>query len=467
MDNSSSLGDMSNQLAGLANGYNDVANNAAKAGKAGAGAAKAMGDGLTTAAAAALDYSNRLKTGLTDAFNLQYGLSSATDAYYTQLNSIVQKRKDEIQQVADLTTKITDLNNARNKDLVDANKAKIEQNISIKYGEGDRAASYGNTAQTALDNAAAKQKEIDADVISRKTIQDGIGTITGYTQAAIDNRTALRDLEAKTIDMVAAYAAQGHSVQQVQQYSQQLTAQFQVDARQVSANQGAINGLIGDMGRYVNVINSVPYIKPTTVTANTGQAAGELGGIQSQLNQIGQGTVATVTWHVNGGFRDVPGKLVDGQQVEQPVDQNGNARGWQFYNEGGQVQGFASGGQIPGTPPSNPRADNLTASVDGKGMIRVRSKEFIQPQEAVDYYGLDFMNSIRTMSLPKFNGGGSVGGHAGGGSHSGVTVVQLNSESLAALQRMGNTPIYLMTEDRIIAESASRGNVVLASQGHS
>lgn len=65
------------------------------------------------------------------------------------------------------------------------------------------------------------------------------------------------------------------------------------------------------------------------------------------------------------------------------------------------IAGFASGGRIPGTPPADPMQDNLLAMVDGHTPIAVRSGEFIEPQPAVDYYGLDVMHAIRGRRIPR------------------------------------------------------------------
>jgi hypothetical protein len=126
------------------------------------------------------------------------------------------------------------------------------------------------------------------------------------------------------------------------------------------------------------------------------------------------------------------------------------------------VRGFASGGMVPGTPPSDPRADNMLAQVDGKGLIQVRSREFIQPEESVDYYGPDFMEAVRTMKLPRFYAGGSPAGARGGSAA--PAIVGLDAETLAALAAM-KQEIKLFTENRVIAESANAGNRELAAEG--
>jgi hypothetical protein len=108
----------------------------------------------------------------------------------------------------------------------------------------------------------------------------------------------------------------------------------------------------------------------------------------------------------------------------------------------------------------------MLAKVDGQGFIRVRSREFIQPQEAVDYYGPDAMEAIRTMSMPKFNMGGSVSGSRGGAGAAASSVVGLDAETLAFLAEAFRTDIKLFTENRLIAQAANDGNRQLAAEGH-
>ncbi|WP_346924986.1 phage tail tape measure protein [uncultured Arthrobacter sp.] len=450
---------------GLQDGYRKAGDAAKKAGGAGKQAGKDMADGIDDATAAAEDYANRLKTAMTSAYNQQYGLTKATDEYQSALNAINKKREDELTQLTELRDKVKELNNERNKELITANKAKIEANISAKYGETDRQADYENQAQTALDNAAAKGKDIEATKTQAQTLQDGIGKLTGYSDAAIANREALRNLESKMIDMVSAYAATGASQEQVRMYAQRLTAQFQTDAGQMSNNRAQVSGLIGDLGRYIGVVNSVPRTKPTTVTADTGGAMGGIGGVQNALNNLRDKTVS-VNWRMTSYTRELPGQTYQGQQVWGVFNQDGSSTGKKFFNRGGEVPGYNSGGLIPGQAPANPRMDNLMAQVDGKGMIRVRSKEFIQPQEAVDYYGLDMMNAIRTMSLPKFNMGGAVGGGSSrGATAASAMVVTLDADSRAAIQRAGDRPVVLYADSTQIAQTANQGNTILASTG--
>jgi len=435
-------------------------------------AAKDFASGISEAVQAATDYGNRLKTALMSAYNQQYALTTATDEYHSALNAITKKREDEIKQVDDLRTKIKQLNDERDKELITANKAKIEQGISLKYGEGARAADYGNQAQTALDNAAAKQKEINASSKEAQTIQDGIGALTGYSDAAIANRAALRGLETKMIDMVAAYATLGHSTDEVRAYTKNLTGQYQKDVGQIGFNVAAVGNLQGSLERYIGVIDKVPQVVPTTVTADTTAAQDAFNALNSAIDEAKKGAVIPVslnTAYLETQLRSIKTQIAGGGSPDDPSMTAFRPGTFApppggMYT-GGMVRGFASGGMVPGTAPSNPRADNMMAQVDGKGLIKIRSREFIQPQEAVDYYGPDFMEAVRTMSLPKFNMGGSVSGARSGGGSASQAVVELGAATLAAMAEM-RQDIKLFTENRTIAESANAGNRQLAAEGH-
>lgn len=469
----------------MADGYDKAAAAANKAGgagkkagdagkKAGEETAKAWDD----AAKEIESYAGRISTSLKRSFDQQYGLQSATDEYYTALNSIKKKRDEELKTVQELVRKQKELNNERNSELVDARKAQIERDISLKYGEGDRAADYDNQAQTSLDNAAAKQVEIETAKQEQTELENSRNKLVGYSQAAIDNRAALRDLESKMMDMIVAYANTGASQNQVEAYARKLTAQFNTQVGQIGYNRAAVNNLTGDTGRYIAAINRVPYRIHTESSNNFNSAAGQAGGLGNAIGGIPNYIPITADFKTKnyaafmgplGAALDALDRLKNSGSIAVTGD-----RRW--FNQGGSVGGgfggagssggFYNGGLIPGQSPSNPNVDNLMASVDGHGAIRVRSGEFIQPEPAVNFYGEDFMNKIRTMSLPRFNMGGSVGGYSAPSAGAGGTQTDvITAEVLAALQRLAERPINLLTESTLLASTVSEGNSILASNG--
>lgn len=71
---------------------------------------------------------------------------------------------------------------------------------------------------------------------------------------------------------------------------------------------------------------------------------------------------------------------------------------------GTTIPAFAQGGRIPGVAP-HPRADNA--------LIFATPGEFMMPVRAVEHYGPQFMEQVRSLQLPRFADGGLVGGEAG------------------------------------------------------
>jgi len=70
-----------------------------------------------------------------------------------------------------------------------------------------------------------------------------------------------------------------------------------------------------------------------------------------------------------------------------------------LFSAVGSIFGFAQGGLIRG--PGTGTSDSIPAVVDGSRPIRVANNEFIQPERAVNHYGVGFMESIRTLKFPR------------------------------------------------------------------
>jgi hypothetical protein len=222
------------------------------------------------------------------------------------------------------------------------------------------------------------------------------------------------------------------------------------------------------MGRYRDVVRTVPTrVNTATTTSGTGAAAGALNGVRNAAKGIPTRVNTRVTTDVQVTYlevRDPYGTLKGLREIKNGRTQMGVQLA---YNGGGQVQGFASGGRVPGTSPSNPNVDNMLAKVDGKGLVGIRSNEWIIQEPAVKYYGNDFMDNLNNMRLPKFAMGGqpSGGGSAGLSGDGGPVLVQLTAQNVADLLRASDRPVVLYTENTMIASSANKGNAILAATG--
>lgn len=82
-------------------------------------------------------------------------------------------------------------------------------------------------------------------------------------------------------------------------------------------------------------------------------------------------------------------QMIAQQLIYNAVKAAGSAMG---FATGGQVQQLAAGGMVGGWSPHK-KADNVP--------IWATAREFMQPVDAVDYYGLSFMESIRRRAFPR------------------------------------------------------------------
>lgn len=140
--------------------------------------------------------------------------------------------------------------------------------------------------------------------------------------------------------------------------------------------------------------------------------------------------------------------------------------------------GFAEGGHIRG--PGTGTSDSIPALVDGVRPIAVSNNEFIQPERAVQHYGLGFMESVRTLRLPKpaFAFGGLVsasnrarfatGGQVTGGAGAAATVPQVHLQltSTGTPQKAVSQQASFDGKDLVVkvllADAASNGQVTRA-----
>lgn len=370
-----------------------------------------------TAAEIFEDFLSRLKSALDKALSSWWRSTTAQDNYHKGLNSL---RKD----VESTTKKITDLRKENEKLASDMRKNEQELHdaeyfhaVAVKYGDEERARS----TQTDIDDAKQKINEGQTKIADNDkeiaTLQAGQFALKGYTEAAIANREALRSLQSQMIGLIEAYAAAGHSTQEIEAYTQSLKRQFIDQVTQLGFNQGEVTELAGAFDSLTSTIGQVPRDVKENVT-DDGTVASTQGAIDSLHAD-------PVTVPVQPSSREI------NVRVKYEIDEASYAaaRARAFYNPGGggtvrsktgrnlgtlytggllsktnYLPGFAGGGLLPGRPPANPKADNLMAT-DGKGMFRVRSGEYVISQPAVDFYGKGFMNALNTMQVPVSAGG--------------------------------------------------------------
>lgn len=408
-----------------------------------------------TAAEIFEDFLSRLKSALDKALQSWWRSTTAQDNYHKGLNSL---RKD----VENTTSKIKNLRKENEKLASDMRKAQQELHdaeffhaVAVKYGDEERMQS----TQTDIDEAKQKINEGQSKIADNdkeiSTLQAGQFALKGYTEAAIANREALRSLQSQMIGLIEAYAAAGHSTQEIEAYTQSLKQQFISQVTQLGYNQGEVTELAGAFDSLTGTIGQVPRDVHENVTDNgsVGATQGAIDGIHADPVTVPvQPSQSTITVRM----RVVP----DLSQVLTGKRHWGKAGPWadgyQFF-DGGLIpsRGFASGGLVPGRPPANPNADNLLAT-NGNGLFSVRSGEYVISQPAVDFYGKGFMNALNTMQVPVMSGGGYSAG-AGDG------LVTINPAQFNELVRAVSTTVML--NGRAISKNIDSNNVRSGNRG--
>lgn len=408
-----------------------------------------------TAAEIFEDFLSRLKSALDKALQSWWRSTTAQDNYHKGLNSL---RKD----VENTTSKIKNLRKENEKLASDMRRAQQELHdaeffhaVAVKYGDEERMQS----TQTDIDEAKQKinesQTKIGENSQEISVLQAGQFALKGYTEAAIANREALRSLQSQMIGLIEAYAAAGHSTQEIEAYTQSLKQQFISQVTQLGYNQGEVTELAGAFDSLTGTIGQVPRDVRENVTDNgtVGATQGAIDGIHADPVTVPvQPSQSTITVRM----RVVP----DLSQVLTGKRHWGKAGPWadgyQFF-DGGLIpsRGFASGGLVPGRPPANPNVDNLLAT-NGNGLFSVRSGEYVISQPAVDFYGKGFMNALNTMQVPIMSGGGYSAG-AGDG------LVTINPAQFSELVRAVSTTVML--NGRAISKNVDSNNVRSGNRG--
>lgn len=433
----------------------------------GGGASRAKKE-TKTAAEIFEDFLSRLKSALDKALTTWWRSTTAQDNYHKGLNSLRKDVENTTKKVSDLRKENEKLASDMRKNEQELHDAEFFHAVAVKYGDTERTQS----TQVDIDEAKQKISEGQSKIADNDkeiaTLQAGQFALKGYTEAAIANREALRSLQSQMIGLIEAYAAAGHSTQEIEAYTQSLKRQFIDQVTQLGFNQGEVTELAGAFDSLTSTIGQVPRDVKENVTDN-GTVASTQGAIDSLHAD-------PVTVPVQPSSREI------NVRVKYEIDEASYAaaRARAFYNPGGggtvrsrsgknlgtlytggllssanYLPGFAGGGLLPGRPPANPKADNLMAT-DGKGMFRVRSGEYVISQPAVDFYGKGFMNALNTMQVPVSAGG--VYAMSGGDG-----LVTINPAQFNQLVKAVSTSIML--DGRSISQSIDNGNMRTGNRG--
>lgn len=347
------------------------------------------------------DFLSRLDKAMNQALNKFWQNQDARDKYHAQLNSMRKTIEDANKSIKDLTDDIWDLNNTLSEKENDLANQRYFQSVAKKYGDTSRERDIQvDIDKTTKEISDTKNSIADKEKEIAKT-KEGMYALQGYTEAAINNRAALKALQSTMIDMINAYAASGASTEQLTAYAAQLKQEFIAQATQMGFNQGEVTTLSGAFDNLTRTIQAVPRVVDVDVSDNgTSDRTGA--GISRMASNGGAGYSAPVTAQADT-YR--AGKQLSALTEDRYV--NIRARvvsgalaglaGFLGRAHGGRVPGRAGGGGMLGgrRRTGNWDADDMLGITPVGGVIGVQSGEYVMPRTSVDKYGPGMMEAIR------------------------------------------------------------------------
>ena len=417
-----------------------------------------------TAAEIFEDFLSRLKSALDKALTSWWRSTTAQDNYRKGLNSLKKDVENTTKKVKDLRKENDKLASDMSKAQQDLHDAEFFRAVALKYGDEERAQSLQVDIDDAKEKINEGQSKINENNNEIATLQAGQYALKGYTEAAIANREALRSLQSQMVGLIEAYAAAGHSTQEIEAYTQSLKRQFIEQVTQLGFNQGEVTELAGAFDSLTGTIGQVPRDVKENVTDQ-----GTIGTTQTGIDGIhGNQVTVPVNADTSQAYNQLNQLLTYSQYIQNAMSK-GLTRGQaadaaRYAGQAGQIRrrfmggpipGYAGGGLLPGRPPANPTTDNLLAT-NGQGLFKLRSGEYIISQPAVDFYGKGFMNALNTMQVPVASGGGYSAGVGDG-------FVTINPAQFNELVRAVSTTVML--NGRAISKNIDSNNVRSGNRG--
>ena len=417
-----------------------------------------------TAAEIFEDFLSRLKSALDKALTSWWRSTTAQDNYRKGLNSLKKDVENTTKKVKDLRKENDKLASDMSKAQQDLHDAEFFRAVALKYGDEERAQSLQVDIDDAKEKINEGQNKISENNNEIATLQAGQYALKGYTEAAIANREALRSLQSQMIGLIEAYAAAGHSTQEIEAYTQSLKQQFIEQVTQLGFNRGEVTELAGAFDSLTGTIGQVPRDVKENVTDQ-----GTIGTTQTGIDGIhGNQVTVPVNADTSQAYNQLNQLLTYSQYIQNAMSK-GLTRGQaadaaRYAGQAGQIRrrfmggpipGYAGGGLLPGRPPANPTTDNLLAT-NGQGLFKLRSGEYVISQPAVDFYGKGFMNALNTMQVPVASGGGYSAGVGDG-------LVTINPAQFNELVRAVSTTVML--NGRAISKNIDSNNVRSGNRG--
>lgn len=453
------------------------------------------------------DYASDLKSLFSDIFDRAFSLTDATDGLESGWIGVKSRVEDAKQSVIDLKQELEDMS---------AEKGILQYQLGVadKYGDTLRAAKI-RAQILKLDKQMISKEEEKAKAQEASTL-----TLTGSTEAAIENKKAIREQVQAAGELIAAYAATVQANGKLPTKSD--IANFTADVVKKFTDQATAIGFSADeLKTYTTIISgfgraAASVEKPNVeVTLNPVTTA-----IKAYLAEKKESSVSLKPTYDTSAF-DAMMAALQAQAKRNPITldfQAGTLPGTLAGNAPNSIGPTLGNYSFTPTATATIRATlasyekalaaakvsktNATRAGNAGGVIiaqktidsmtkkiaalksqyqfasggyvsgpgsstsdsiaaSLSNGEFVMNAEATKFFGVDFMNSLNNMR-PTTAVARSTRGSTNG---TGSGVVSLSPEDRALLRAAVDRPISLYTENQKIASSANAGNVLLAQRG--
>lgn len=283
------------------------------------------------------DYANDLSTVFKRAFDIRFGGEQALDTITSGWQKIAQASADARAEMEKANATLAQL-------AADKSINEYWLSVATAYGDTLRASKIqADLAKNATDTKAAQDELTKAQNANSKTL-------TGNSEAAIENRSTILGLVQNYDDLLKAYAASGMSQEDLAIKAQQLKADFMAQATQLGFNSAELGHYATAFDDVTVAINGVPRNITVSFDANPAiQALNELRARMQQTAGDAYGAGASAGAAYGKGWVDgtantrrlveVPNASVPGGKAYRYVNNDGSRATPDFFAEGGYTGG--------------------------------------------------------------------------------------------------------------------------------
>jgi TP901 family phage tail tape measure protein len=361
--------------------------------------------GAAKAVRTLVDYANDLSGVFKRAFDIRFGNQQGLDSITSGWRKIAEESADAREEMAKYRATLAELSADR----------KIKEywlSVAKNYGDTLRAAKL-RAELAELDNDQAKAQK-DLSKAQDKTNK----TLTGNSDAAIENRDTILGMVGSYQDLLKTYAANGMSQEDLKRKAAQLKAEFIAQATQAGFSRVEITRYAAAFDDMAVAVQRVP--RNITVAANVNPALQALAEFEAKAKTAGRNAANSIRSGGGGGY----GIPTIRPTVVPRVDMNaaekaGLAAGRAIRSKIIAGISVIKIGNKTLTAPGADLYGHSAGGYTGNGGVNepahfVHGKEYVMSAPAVRTLGVNGMNYMHNMlksgRIPTMGGGSGAGG---------------------------------------------------------